>query len=344
MHNNSIIELNSVGVTYRERKSLFKTGEYKALKNISFNVYKGETLGVIGRNGVGKSTLLRVLAGIIKPDTGTISHKTKSVSLMALAAGFDSNLTGRQNAIISGMLLGYRKKHILGELENIKAFSELQEFFEKPTKTYSSGMSARLAFSIAMYVSPEVLLIDEVLGVGDVSFKQKAELAIEDKVASDITVIIVTHSENQLTRLADRVVWIDGGAVRKEGSAQSIFAEYNVNARFSTYGLRVDDFSSNEDFIINFESFEIEEDHLVFTMTIIDQKDRDITLIDDAGKSLHLNGPTATPGLANRYPDISQAASARYSSGKMVIGDRNELILCANGVETKVFEFELNKV
>ena len=209
-----IIELKNVGVTYKERKSLFRTEKYQALKNISFDVYKGETLGIIGRNGAGKSTLLRLLAGIIKPDIGKVFLHTRSISLMALQAGFDPNLSGRQNVIISGMLLGHSRGKVLSLVDEIKDFSELNEFFEKPIKTYSTGMRARLGFSIAMYTSPDVLLIDEVLGVGDVHFRQKAEQAIEDKTSSDTTVIIVSHSEQQLNRLSDRIIWVEDGVVR----------------------------------------------------------------------------------------------------------------------------------
>lgn len=339
-----IIELKNVGVTYKERKSFFKSESYEALKDVSFDVYKGETLGIIGRNGVGKSTLLRLLAGIIKPDKGKVIHHTTSVSLMALAAGFDPNLSGRQNAIISGMLLGYSKKHITNILEEIKTFSELQGFFEKPAKTYSSGMRARLAFSIAMYVSPDVLLIDEVLGVGDVSFKQKAEQALEDKVASDITVIIVSHSEQQVKRLSQRIVWIDGGRVRKEGLPEEIFPEYNLNSKFSTFNLQVTQFSLNEDYLFWFEQCEVANNQVRFNCVVIDKKDRNlgriISLVNNNETSV-LNGPTQTPGYKNRYKKIQQAANARYHRGLLSIDQETALIIEADGVETELLRIKL---
>ncbi len=339
-----IIELKNVGVTYKERKSLFKSETYEALKDISFDVYKGETLGIIGRNGAGKSTLLRLLAGIIKPDKGEVIHHTKSVSLMALAAGFDPNLSGRQNAIISGMLLGYSKKHITNELEEIKIFSELQDFFEKPVKAYSSGMRARLAFSIAMYVSPVVLLIDEVLGVGDVSFKQKAEQALEEKIASDITVIIVSHSEQQVKRLSKRIVWVDGGKVRKEGLPEEIFPEYNLNSKFSTFNLQVTQFSQNEDYLFWFEQFEIVNNQVRFNCVVIDKKDRNLgrftSLVNNNELSV-LNGPTPTPGYKNRYKKIQQAANARFHRGLLSIGQETILIIETDGVETELLRIKL---
>ncbi|MCL4127084.1 UNVERIFIED_CONTAM: hypothetical protein GTU68_017507 [Idotea baltica] len=324
-----IIELKNVGVTYKERKSLFKSEEYQALKDVSFDVYKGEVLGVIGRNGAGKSTLLRLLAGIIKPDKGEVVHHTKSVSLMALAAGFDPNLSGRQNAIISGMLIGYSKKQIEAQLDEIKTFSELQAFFEKPAKTYSSGMRARLAFSIAMYTSPDVLLIDEVLGVGDVSFKQKAEQALEEKITSDITVIIVSHSEAQVSRLAERIVWVDGGKVRKQGLPEEIFPEYNINVSFSTFGLRLEQYELNDDFILYFESLQRKDDKLHFKCVLINKIDRQITKIqceDNKGKVLTvMSGPTETPGYKRRFPDYKYANMARYHNGMVTLGCLNTL-------------------
>ncbi len=339
-----IIELKNVGVTYKERKSLFKSESYEALKDISFDVYKGETLGIIGRNGAGKSTLLRLLAGIIKPDKGEVIHHCKSVSLMALAAGFDPNLSGRQNALISGMLIGYTKKHITNQLEDIKLFSELQSFFEKPVKMYSSGMRARLAFSIAMYVSPDVLLIDEVLGVGDVSFKQKAEQALEEKIASDITVIIVSHSEQQVTRLAPRIVWIDAGKVRKQGLAEEVFPEYNLNSKFSTFNLQVVNFIQNEEFLFWFEQFEIVNDQVRFNCVVIDQKDRNLTHFRSSVNTNELSvlsGPTQTPGYKQRYKEIRQAANARYHHGLLDIGRETTLIIEADSVETELLRIKL---
>lgn len=324
-----VIELKDVAVRYKERKSFFCFTEYEALNNVSFDVYKGEVLGVIGRNGAGKSTLLRLLAGIIKPDSGKVIHYTKSVSLMALAAGFDPNLSGRQNALISGMLIGYEKKLIKARLEDIKVFSELQEFFEKPTKTYSSGMRARLAFSIAMYTSPDVLLIDEVLGVGDVSFKQKAEHALEDKISSDITVIIVSHSEAQVSRLAERIVWIDAGKVRKHGKPDEVFPEYNINVHFSTFGLKVEKYVLNDEYFLHFEHLELKGDQLHFNCIIIDKKCREIETVrcvNSSWRNIVMSGPTSTPGYKSRYPNYSSSGSARYHKGIVEVGSVNKIV------------------
>lgn len=238
------IELKNVSVIYKERTSLFSYDQHTALKDITFDVFKGETLGIIGRNGAGKSTLLRILAGIIKPDGGNIKINTQSVSLMALQAGFDPNLSGRQNTLISGMLLGHRLSHIKELIDDIKEYSELKDFYEKPIKNYSSGMLARLGFSIAMYTTPEVLLIDEVLGVGDVTFAEKAQSSIKEKIKSNTTVIIVSHDEAQLRLLSDRLVCIEDGVVIGEGSSDSVYIKYNMMMKLTSYGLAFSDYAN----------------------------------------------------------------------------------------------------
>ncbi|MEN0584164.1 MULTISPECIES: ABC transporter ATP-binding protein [unclassified Kosakonia] len=246
MKNEKVIELKNVEVTYREKKTFFEYDEYTALKDITFDVYRGETLGIIGRNGAGKSTLLRVLAGIIKPDSGTVTIRSKSISLMALQAGFDPNLSGRQNTIFSGMVLGHRLSYIKKIIEEIKDYSELNDFFEKPIKNYSSGMMARLGFSIAMYTTPEVLLIDEVLGVGDVTFAEKAQKSIKEKIKSDATVVIVSHDESQLKMLSDRLVCIENGIVLDEGPSDSVYIKYNLIMKLTSYRLRLLDYKNSD--------------------------------------------------------------------------------------------------
>lgn len=210
LENDAVISLKDVTIRYKRRGGLFrKTQYYQALNKVSFDIYRGETLGIIGRNGAGKSTLLRCIAGIIKPDSGKVINNGVSVSLLALQAGFDQELTGRDNALLNGMLMGYTKKQVEKNLENIKEFSELDEFFEEPVKTYSSGMRSRLGFSVSVYLNPDVLLLDEVLSVGDAEFKRKAEKEIIKKCMSEQTVIMVSHSQSQLDRLCTRVIEVE---------------------------------------------------------------------------------------------------------------------------------------
>nr|WP_299241733.1 ABC transporter ATP-binding protein [uncultured Halomonas sp.] len=202
-----IISLEAVGVRYKRRGGLLRKPDYfQALQGIDLDIYRGETLGVVGRNGAGKSTLLRLIAGIIKPDSGTITNHGVSVSLLALAAGFDAELPGTDNAIFSGMLLGYTRRQVEARLDDIEAFSELGDFMHQPVKTYSSGMRSRLGFAVAMYMTPDVLLLDEVLSVGDKEFRKKAEAEMMKKLHSDQTVILVSHSEAQIDRVCDRKI------------------------------------------------------------------------------------------------------------------------------------------
>ncbi|MCB2428445.1 ABC transporter ATP-binding protein [Methylophaga pinxianii] len=202
-----IISLRDVGVRYKRAGSIFrKTQYYQALKSINLDIYPGETLGILGRNGAGKSTLLKVISGILKPDSGEIINRGASVSLLALQAGFDPNLSGRDNAVLSGMLQGYSRKEIESKLEEIQDFSELGDFFYEPVRTYSSGMRTRLGFSVSTTISPDVLLIDEVLSVGDKEFRKKAEQVIIQKIQSQQTIILVSHSEQQIIRLCERSI------------------------------------------------------------------------------------------------------------------------------------------
>lgn len=202
-----VISLEAIGVRYKRRGGLFRKPDYfQALENINLDIYRGETLGIVGRNGAGKSTLLRLIAGIIKPDSGTITNYGVSVSLLALAAGFDPELPGTDNAIFSGMLLGYTRRQVEARLDDIKAFSELGDFMHQPVKTYSSGMRSRLGFAVAMYMTPDVLLLDEVLSVGDKEFRKKAEGEMMKKLHSDQTIILVSHSEQQIDRVCDRKI------------------------------------------------------------------------------------------------------------------------------------------
>jgi len=340
------IELKNVGVTYQSRKSLFKREKYQALKDISFDVYKGETLGIIGRNGAGKSTLLRLLAGIIKPDSGEVLHHCKSVSLMALAAGFDPNLSGQQNALISGMLIGHSKKEMSNKLDAIKEFSELNDFFDKPVKNYSSGMKARLSFATAMNTNPDVLLIDEVLAVGDVHFKEKAETAITEKINSNITVILVSHSEAQMKRLGDRVVWVDEGLVREEGALDNVFFEYNLNMRFAALGLKLATYIAPKDFIINLEPIKIIGDRLAFNCIVLHKLDRAIESVWCSSKTnctdkTMLSGPKLTLGYQKIYPNLGQAKHARYENGGCEVGTECELQIKTNNcVDVVVFKVE----
>ena len=197
-----------------------------ALKGVSFSVSKGESLGVIGRNGAGKSTLLTLLLGVAQPTKGSIEVSGKKTPLLELGAGFHPDLTGLENIIINGVLLGHTEEEIRARMEAIIAFSELGEFIKMPIRTYSSGMQMRLAFSIAIHTSPEVLLIDEILAVGDESFQKKSGKALMDLINGGVTTVYVSHSMEAVKKTCDRAIWLEQGEIRAEGEPGKVVEEY----------------------------------------------------------------------------------------------------------------------
>jgi lipopolysaccharide transport system ATP-binding protein len=221
-----LISLKDVGFTYRTLTGLMKVQKYQALKLINLEIQPGETLGIIGSNGSGKSTLLRILARIFAPDAGNIVFNAKKISLLSLALGFDPRLSGKDNAIVSSMLLGATLKEAKEKVAEIVEFSELGEFASHPVRTYSSGMRARLGFSVALRMNTDVLLIDEALAVGDANFKAKSEQAIVEKMSSSQTVVLVSHSAAQINRLCDRAVWIDKGEIVMAGDTSLVTQKY----------------------------------------------------------------------------------------------------------------------
>jgi len=222
-----IISLENVAVRYKLNGSLFKRKSYfDALKSVNIDIYPGETLGILGRNGAGKSTLLRVISGVIRPDKGKVINRGVNVSLLALQAGFDPNLSGWDNAIWGGMLLGFSRREVVERLAEVHEYSELGDFFFEPVRSYSTGMTARLGFSISIINSPDVLLLDEVLSVGDRHFKQKAEKTMISKIQSQQTVVLVTHSHHQVARLCDRAVLIDDGISYASGEPKEVLKIY----------------------------------------------------------------------------------------------------------------------
>lgn len=222
-----IIVAKKVGVQFRRCvRSFFNRAEFTALKDVSFDLYSGDSLGVIGRNGAGKTTLLRLVGGIIRPDSGTIDNYGVSTALLSLQVGFDPELSGRVNAILSGMLLGYRKKDVIAQLDDIIQFSELENFIDLPVKSYSSGMCARLGFAVALEMNPDVLLIDEVLGVGDAEFREKSMAVMKEKLLSEQTIVFVSHDSNVVKSLCNRAVWIENGMSRMVGDSAEVVAAY----------------------------------------------------------------------------------------------------------------------
>ena len=228
-----VFDLQNIGVCYRKSASLpWKNNKFWALHDVSFKVHRGETLGIIGRNGAGKSTLLKILAGIIRPDIGTIQRADVTVAMQSVGAGFDSRLTGRQNIFLNGLLLGMDKRCICQRVEDIIALADIGEFIDEPVRHYSSGMRARLGFSIAYFIDTDIILIDEALAAGDQAFKEKASVLIKEKIKSDHTVVLVSHSMPLVKELCDRVIQVeDGHSLSGLSVEESIQRYLNVKNR-----------------------------------------------------------------------------------------------------------------
>lgn len=198
----------------------------EVIKDISFDVKKGEAIGLIGKNGCGKSTTLKILTKILRPDSGTIEMKGRVSSLIELGAGFHPDMTGRENVYINASIFGLKKKEIDERLEEIIRFSELEEFINQPVRTYSSGMYMRLAFSVAINVNADILLIDEILAVGDAAFQTKCFNKLEELKEKGVTIVIVSHSLTQVEKICDRVIWISDGVIHETGKPKEVCAHY----------------------------------------------------------------------------------------------------------------------
>lgn len=201
--------------------------EFTALNDVSFEVKKGEVMGLVGLNGSGKSTMLKIISGILKPTSGNVSVKGSISPLIELGAGFDHELSARENVFLNGSVLGFSHKEMEEKMQDIIEFSELSDFMDVIIKNFSSGMLARLGFSIATIVRPEILIVDEILSVGDFRFQQKCEQRIADMMSGGTTVLLVSHSTDQIRRMCDRAVWLDKGNVKMIGAAKEVCSEYN---------------------------------------------------------------------------------------------------------------------
>ncbi len=222
------ITLADVSVRYPKRRGILwrRGGGYWALHDVDLSVPLGHTIGVIGRNGAGKTTLLKVIAGITLPDKGSVTNHGVTCALLSIGLGFASELTGRQNILLSGLLTGMSRARMLELTPQIIEFSELEEFIERPVYTYSTGMRARLGFSISMHTEADVLLIDETLSVGDISFQEKSYQAMQEILASERTIILVSHNLGVIREFCDATLWIEHGRVVAEGPSESVADAY----------------------------------------------------------------------------------------------------------------------
>lgn len=238
--NEYAIEVKDLCISYKGlksfsiKRSLFKgkapkAEMFEAVKNVSFQVEKGDILGIIGKNGSGKSTMLRAIAGIFSPNSGSIDLHGNSVSLLSIGVGFQKELSGRENIVLSGMLLGFSEEQIQEKMEEIIKFSELGDFIDKPVRTYSSGMYSKLAFSITAILETDIILIDEVLSVGDSRFKKKSYKKMKQLIMDkERTVAIVSHDMKTIAKLCNKVLWINDGEFVRFGDTQEVLQEYEA--------------------------------------------------------------------------------------------------------------------
>ena len=224
MNTDKIISLKEF-VT-RKLRGKIQYEDFTALEHVSFSVHRGETLGLIGHNGAGKSTMLKVISGILKPTEGSVVTKGNVVPMLELGSGFDMDLTGRENIFLNGAILGYTEEFLREKYDDIVAFSELGQFIDVPIRNYSSGMLARLAFSVASLVEPEILIVDEILSVGDASFQEKSRARMMELMGGGTTVLFVSHSLEQIREMCKHVVWLEHGQVKMIGTTDEVCDAY----------------------------------------------------------------------------------------------------------------------
>lgn len=224
MNSDRILSLKEFVTTALRGK--LKYQEFTALDHVSFSVQKGETLGLIGRNGAGKSTMLKIISGILKPTSGSVTCHGNIVPMLELGSGFDMDLTGEENIFLNGAIMGYREEFLREKYQEIVAFSELGEFINSPIRNYSSGMLMRLAFSIATVVDPEILIVDEILAVGDAAFQEKSKKRMLELMSGGTTVLFVSHNIDQIMEMCDQVIWLEHGQIKMIGAASDVCSQY----------------------------------------------------------------------------------------------------------------------
>ena len=224
MANDKVMSLKEFLVAVLKRKLTYE--EFQVLDDISFEVKKGEVVGIIGKNGAGKSTLLKIIAGVMKPTSGKVTANGNIVPMLELGSGFDPEQNGRENIFLNGAILGYSQEFLQEKYDEILEFSELGQFIDMPIRNYSSGMMMRLAFSIATVVQPEILIVDEILAVGDEGFQNKSKARMMELMGGGTTVLFVSHSLKQIEEMCDRVIWLDNHKVKMIGEAKEVCEEY----------------------------------------------------------------------------------------------------------------------
>jgi len=283
----------------RLRQHPARSEEFWALRDVSFSLERGRTLGVIGRNGSGKSTLLKLLAGTMRPTAGSIQASGRIFGLLELAAGFHPDLSGRENVFLNGSFLGLSRAEMAARLDGIVAFAELEQFIDTPVKHYSSGMYMRLGFSIAISIDPDILVIDEVLAVGDASFRQKCFVALADLKAHGKTILFVTHDASAVRRFCDEALWLDHGIVRAAGTAEAVLKEYLAETT-STHGEALVFSARQDDPLMEARGF--------VSLT-------DVVTVDERGRPERHFEPGQVVGVRLRYRAAQRASEVALAVG-----------------------------
>ncbi|MFH0223151.1 ABC transporter ATP-binding protein [Vibrio furnissii] len=226
LHSNLPYGIKGVLLSPIKTLKTLKTSKFRALDNLSFDIKSGEAVALIGKNGAGKSTILSLIAGVMKPTSGSVIVNGSIAPMLELGGGFHFELTGRENIVLNGCLLGFTKKEIQNKIEDIIAFSELGIFIDQPIRTYSSGMLARLGFSIISQMEPDIIIIDEVLAVGDQAFQEKCYSKINEFRANGATILLVSHNMSDVQKICDRVLWIEEHKIKAIGTPEEIVAQY----------------------------------------------------------------------------------------------------------------------
>jgi len=227
MNISPLISLEDVSCTYHMRASRFRFSTYEVLSGVNLTVHEGETLGLLGVNGAGKSSLLRIIAGVFAPSQGrVIMHRPCRVSILTLGAGFSEALTGKDNAILGMMMLGHTRDYAIKHLPKIEEFSELGKWMQQPVRTFSTGMRSRLAFAVALEVEADLLLIDEILSVGDANFQMKSAAALKQKILSGCSAVLVSHSEDSIVEFCTKAIFIQSGNIETIGDVETVLAHY----------------------------------------------------------------------------------------------------------------------
>ncbi len=313
-----LLQVHDVSISYYLKgHNVFRPRRFEAVRGVTFDLYEGDSLGIIGRNGAGKSTLLSCIAGIIEPDKGKITLRPgASASLLSLNLAFIPYLSGRENVILGGMLQGYSRRAMLKKMDAVQEFAELGDFFDEPLVTYSQGMRARLSFAVAFQIDPTILLVDEVLGVGDAEFQRKSTTIMKDRItAHSSTVVLVSHSPATIRELCNQALWLDDGCIQAYGEVNEVMGKYLDALTFTEAEQKVTAGHAMEPIITKFEWDGVDRVTMAYSWKVDNEPPRDLNCIS----FMHFcNGRLAksSTGIALTHSSQLSPPLARWEAGR----------------------------